>query len=183
MSPRYRDVLDYDIGLTNLVDRTSPGQDDLTKDEMRAGAEVLRAKLLHFRPGVVCFNGMGIYQAFIGSNKRVTPGLQPETLEEMLLYVVPSSSGRTAHASSKSSFSPYSCVRRLRLPGVGCSAAGSTASTAFRSPPAPSRHPLQKTRSSSSHTTWSPSPATPTQEDGFQPFAGMRPDGRLRRKR
>ena len=56
---------------------------------MRAGAEVLRAKLLQYRPGVVCFNGMGIYQAFIGSNRKITPGLQPETLEGMLFYVVP----------------------------------------------------------------------------------------------
>ena len=31
-------VLDYDIGLTNLVDRTTPGMDDLTWDEMRAAA-------------------------------------------------------------------------------------------------------------------------------------------------
>jgi mismatch-specific thymine-DNA glycosylase len=89
-------VLDYDIGLTNLVDRTSPGQDDLTKDEMRAGAEVLRAKLLLYRPRVVCFNGMGIYQAFIGSNRKLSLGLQPETLECIQFYVVPSSSGRTA---------------------------------------------------------------------------------------
>jgi mismatch-specific thymine-DNA glycosylase len=106
-------VLDYDIGLTNLVDRTSPGQDDLTKEEMRAGAEVLRAKLLHFRPSVVCFNGMGIYQAFIGSNKRVTPGLQAETLEEMLLYVVPSSSGRTAAYQSDAKLAFYKDLRDL----------------------------------------------------------------------
>ena len=50
-------VLEYDIGLTNLVDRTTPGMDDLTWDEMRAAAEVLRAKLLRYRPLVVCFNG------------------------------------------------------------------------------------------------------------------------------
>ena len=43
-----------------------------------------------------------------------------------------SSSGRTAHAPSSSSFNPYSCARRSRLAGVGCSAAGSTASTALR---------------------------------------------------
>jgi hypothetical protein len=38
---------------------------------------------------------MGIYAAFSG-RKRVTPGLQPEQLEDMRLFVVPSSSGRTA---------------------------------------------------------------------------------------
>ena len=106
-------VLDYDIGLTNLVDRTSPGQDDLTKDEMRAGAEVLRAKLLLYRPKVVCFNGMGIYQAFIGSNRKLRLGLQPETIEGMLFYVVPSSSGRTAAYQKDAKLAYYRELRDL----------------------------------------------------------------------
>jgi len=88
-------VLEYDIGLTNLCDRTSRSADELSRDELQAGAASLRAKLLLHRPRVVCFNGMGIYEAFSG-RKKVSPGLQPEQLEGMLLYVVPSSSGRTA---------------------------------------------------------------------------------------
>jgi TDG/mug DNA glycosylase family protein len=62
---------------------------------MAAGAESLKAKLQHYRPKIVCFNGMGIYTAFSGK-KTVTLGLQDETLDGMLLFVVPSSSGRTA---------------------------------------------------------------------------------------
>jgi TDG/mug DNA glycosylase family protein len=106
-------VLDYDIGLTNLVDRTSPGQDDLTKDELRAGAEVLKDKLRLYRPRVVCFNGMGIYQAFIGSNKRLAIGLQPEPWEGMLMYVVPSSSGRTAAYQRDAKLAYYKDLRDL----------------------------------------------------------------------
>ena len=37
-------VLEYDIGLTNLVDRTSREASDLTRAEMQAGAEALRAQ-------------------------------------------------------------------------------------------------------------------------------------------
>lgn len=88
-------VLEYDIGLTNLVDRTSRSASDLTRDELRAGAAGLREKLLLHRPRVVCFNGMGIYEAFSG-RKNIRPGLQEERLEGMLMFVVPSSSGRTA---------------------------------------------------------------------------------------
>ena len=88
-------VLEYGIGLTNLVHRTTRSASDLTRPEMLAGAESLRAKLLHFRPRAVCFNGMGIYEAFSG-HKKVQPGLQGERLEGSLLFVVPSSSGRTA---------------------------------------------------------------------------------------
>jgi TDG/mug DNA glycosylase family protein len=89
-------VLDYDIGLTNLVDRTSREASELTRSELAAGAESLRRKLLAVRPKIVCFNGMGIYLPFSG-RKKVTLGLQEERLDgDILLYVVPSSSGRTA---------------------------------------------------------------------------------------
>ena len=62
---------------------------------MAEGVAQLKTKLLHFRPKIVCFNGMGIYAAFSGK-KTVTLGLQEEKLRDMLLFVVPSSSGRTA---------------------------------------------------------------------------------------
>jgi len=88
-------VLEYGIGLTNLVDRTTREAGELSRSEMAEGAENLKAKLLRFRPKIVCFNGMGIYAAFAGK-KTVTLGLQEEQLEDMLLFVVPSSSGRTA---------------------------------------------------------------------------------------
>jgi mismatch-specific thymine-DNA glycosylase len=99
-------TLEFDIGLTNLCDRTSREANELTREEMAAGAQTLRAKLLDCNPAVVCFNGMGIYDAFLtswdevappnGKRHKVTPGLQPERLGEMRMFVVPSSSGRTA---------------------------------------------------------------------------------------
>jgi len=88
-------VLEYGIGLTNLVDRTSRQASDLTVAELQAGARSLRPKLLAIRPAVVCFNGKGIYEAF-ALRKNVAMGLQPETLEGIRLFVVPSSSARTA---------------------------------------------------------------------------------------
>ena len=88
-------ALEFDIGLTNLCDRTTHEANELTRDELAEGAQTLRAKLLEYDPGVVCFNGMGIYEAFAGM-KKVRPGLQDERLGESLLFVMPSSSGRTA---------------------------------------------------------------------------------------
>jgi TDG/mug DNA glycosylase family protein len=88
-------VLEFDIGLTNLCHRTTREAGELTKQELAEGAVNLRAKLLACRPAVACFNGMGIYEAFAG-HKRIKPGLQPEKLADTLLFVVPSSSGRTA---------------------------------------------------------------------------------------
>lgn len=88
-------VLEFGIGLTNLVDRTSREASELSRAEMAAGAAALKAKLLELRPRIVCFNGMGIYAAFSGK-KTVPLGLQEEQLEDIKLFVVPSSSGRTA---------------------------------------------------------------------------------------
>jgi len=88
-------ALEFDIGLTNLCDRTTRSADELTQDELAQGATQLREKLLLFKPRVVCFNGMGIYEAFAGK-KKVVPGLQLERVGQTLVFVVPSSSGRTA---------------------------------------------------------------------------------------
>jgi TDG/mug DNA glycosylase family protein len=93
---------DYGVGLTNLVDRPSRGVDDLSREEMRAGAGRLRAKLRRCRPRVVCFNGKLIYEVFAG--RRCDFGLQPERFEGTalrpskgaLVYVMPSTSARTA---------------------------------------------------------------------------------------
>jgi TDG/mug DNA glycosylase family protein len=88
-------VLEFGIGLTNLVDRTTRSASDLTREELRAGADALRAKLLRFGPKVACFNGMGILEAFSG-RKKASLGLQPDMVGDTRLFVVPSSSGRTA---------------------------------------------------------------------------------------
>lgn len=93
----YRDdarVLEWGIGLTNMVERASPSITDLSLAEMRAGAVVLREKLLRFAPRVVCFNGKRIYEIFAGH--AVSFGLQAETIGSASVFVMPSTSARTA---------------------------------------------------------------------------------------
>ena len=87
-------VLEFGVGLTNMVDRASPGISDLSLDELRAGAHRLRAKLLKYAPRVVCFNGKRIYDVFAGHAASL--GRQPETLGPSILYVMPSTSPRGA---------------------------------------------------------------------------------------
>jgi len=87
-------VLEWGIGLTNIVDRPSPSISDLSLDEMRAGAVVLRAKLLRCAPRIVCFNGKRIYEVFSGRPCQLGP--QPERIGEAQVYVMPSTSARAA---------------------------------------------------------------------------------------
>jgi TDG/mug DNA glycosylase family protein len=93
----YRDdarVLEWSIGLTNLVPRASASMADLTLEEMRRGAEQLRAKLRKYAPRVVCFNGKRIYEVFSGASCEFGP--QPERFGDSRVYVMPSTSPRGA---------------------------------------------------------------------------------------
>ena len=105
-------ALEFGIGLTNLCDRTTREANELTRAELIEGVTNLRAKLLEYKPGVVCFNGMGIYEAFSGV-KKTRPGLQEERLGESLLFVVPSSSGRTAAYPRDKKLEYYRELRQL----------------------------------------------------------------------
>ena len=118
-------VLEYDIGLTNLCDRTSREANELSRAELAEGAAALRRKLLEYAPRVVCFNGMGIYDSFVqvldapaGANKaarrrKTAPGLQPERLGDARMFVVPSSSGRTAAYPRAVKLDYYQQLREL----------------------------------------------------------------------
>ena len=87
-------LLEWSIGLTNMVDRASPSISDLSLDELRAGAAALREKLLRFAPRVVCFNGKRIWEIFSGHKSAL--GVQEERIGESRVFVMPSTSARTA---------------------------------------------------------------------------------------
>jgi mismatch-specific thymine-DNA glycosylase len=115
-------ALEFDIGLTNLCDRTTHEANELTREELATGTTALRAKLINCAPRVVCFNGMGIYDAFLaswtevgtsGKRRKIKPGLQGEKLGDTLLFVVPSSSGRTAAYPRQVKLDYYRELKRL----------------------------------------------------------------------
>ncbi|MBI5287655.1 MAG: mismatch-specific DNA-glycosylase [Chloroflexi bacterium] len=87
-------VLEWNIGLTNMVSRPSPSITDLTLTELRDGAATLRRKLERYRPRIVCFNGKRIYEVFSGH--ACDFGAQPEPIDGSMVYVMPSTSARTA---------------------------------------------------------------------------------------
>jgi TDG/mug DNA glycosylase family protein len=89
-----RRVLEWNIGLTNMVQRSTPSITDLTLEELRAGATGLQRKLLQYQPGVVCFNGKRIYEVYTG--KPCNFGLQPDRIGTAFVFVMPSTSARTA---------------------------------------------------------------------------------------
>jgi TDG/mug DNA glycosylase family protein len=55
-------LLDYGIGFTNIVQRTTRGSNDLSRAEIREGSLILKDKLKTYAPKIAVFNGKGIHK-------------------------------------------------------------------------------------------------------------------------
>ncbi len=86
-------LLDLSIGFTNLVSRPTRRADELTREEIQAGAEELREKLERFEPRAVAYTGIGVYRWFRATSK-VSWGVQEDSaVPGVTDVVVPSPSG------------------------------------------------------------------------------------------
>ena len=86
-------LLGVGIGFTNLCPRPTRRADELTREEIRAGAEALRGTLERYRPRAVAYTGIGVYKWFRATSK-VGWGVQPEpAVPGVTDAVVPSPSG------------------------------------------------------------------------------------------
>jgi double-stranded uracil-DNA glycosylase len=86
-------LLDWGMGLTNIVARPTKAADEITKEEYKEGKEILRNKIELLKPKVVCFVGKGVYQEYSGL-KNVPWGRQEKAVVPGTIdFVAPSSSG------------------------------------------------------------------------------------------
>jgi TDG/mug DNA glycosylase family protein len=84
------------IGITNIVNIATARADELTRDELRAGAQRLRELVRRMQPNVVAVLGLTAHRdAF--EQRRAVAGRQEERLEGAELWVVPNPSGLNAH--------------------------------------------------------------------------------------
>jgi TDG/mug DNA glycosylase family protein len=105
---------EFGFGITNLVARPSPGIDDLTPAEYRAGWRVLEGKIEAYRPGIVALVGVTLYRAIrplledTAGGRPVVPrskagpitlGFQPPAVHDARFFVLPNPSGRNANFS------------------------------------------------------------------------------------
>ncbi|KAF9460283.1 uracil-DNA glycosylase-like protein [Collybia nuda] len=104
----------FSLGLTNLVDRATAEQNELSLDERAASVPTLLTKVARYRPRMLCFIGLGIAKvvqtqlrpSVRGKGAKVEKfkeGLQgykmvhtssPNTQQETLFYALPCTSGR-----------------------------------------------------------------------------------------
>jgi len=90
------ELLKSGYGITNVVPRTTASADELSKGEIIAGGERLRAKVLRYQPRVLAVLGVGAYRTAF-NRPKATVGRQDETIGATVLWVLPNPSGLNAN--------------------------------------------------------------------------------------
>jgi TDG/mug DNA glycosylase family protein len=91
-----RELLEYGVGITNIVDRATAVADELTREELIEGGKLLEDKVRRYRPQKVAVLGVTAYRSGFQRPKAAL-GLQPEKLAGAELWVLPNPSGLNAH--------------------------------------------------------------------------------------
>jgi TDG/mug DNA glycosylase family protein len=90
------EMLQFGLGITNIVARTTASAGQLTKDELLRGAGILRRKLARFRPAVLAVVGLGAYRLAFSRPDAVV-GLQQDLVASTQVWLLPNTSGLNAH--------------------------------------------------------------------------------------
>ena len=88
-----RTIVQYQCGLTAVVERPTARADQLSVDEFIAAAAQFEQKIAHYAPRCVAFLGKAAYGALSGQ-RNVTWGLQSQTFGNASVWVLPNPSGR-----------------------------------------------------------------------------------------
>ncbi len=91
-----RCLLDYGLGITNLVQRATATAAELEPDELRAGRKRLERKVARYRPAALAVLGIGAYRMAFGQPKAAI-GRQPAPLGDTAVWVLPNPSGLNAN--------------------------------------------------------------------------------------
>lgn len=91
-----RELLTLGYGITNLVNRATPTADELTREELVAGAARLVAKVRRRRPQWVAVVGLGAYRVAFG-RPGAPVGPQKAPIDDARVWVLPNPSGLNAH--------------------------------------------------------------------------------------
>lgn len=95
-----RELLKSRYGITNVVMRTTPSADGLSRQELREGGQQLAAKVRKYRPRVLAVLGLGAYRSAFEKPKAVI-GRQEEMIGDTVIWVLPNPSGLNAHYQAK----------------------------------------------------------------------------------
>jgi double-stranded uracil-DNA glycosylase len=105
-------ILEFGIGMTDMVKRWSRTISDLGKADFQQGIPELKTKLLGFSPEVIAFNGKTAFEKFQGGKAKL--GAQRVRFGSSRIYVLPSTSGRNGSLTRREKLR-YFCRLKLWL--------------------------------------------------------------------
>lgn len=91
-----RELLAENLGVTNIVRRTTARADELSDEELRRGAQALRRKVRRHRPKWLALLGLGAYRVGFGDAKA-SVGPQEISIGATRVWLLPNPSGLNAH--------------------------------------------------------------------------------------
>lgn len=105
------ELLSFGLGITNLVARTTATAAELTKEELRRGGQILRRKVLRYRPRFLAVVGFGAYRIAF-DQRAAKAGRQPEPIGATVVWLLPNPSGLNAHHQAPALKAMFSALRR-----------------------------------------------------------------------
>ncbi|MDA8298304.1 MAG: G/U mismatch-specific DNA glycosylase [Actinomycetota bacterium] len=106
-----RDLLDFGIGITNLVARASAMAHELGRDELVAGGQALLAKLERYAPQRLAVLGIGAFKVAFG-RPRARLGRQAEPLGGVETFVLANPSGAQARYQLEDLAAAFAALRQ-----------------------------------------------------------------------
>lgn len=95
-----RSLLKLGLGITNLAPRATATADELTPEELRAGARILRRKVLRYQPRFLAVVGFTAYRIAF-DDRGASGGRQSAPIGSTVVWVLPNPSGLNAHHQPK----------------------------------------------------------------------------------
>ncbi len=119
-------LVEWGLGITNLIARPTPGINDLRPQEYVEGWTILDRKIRRYRPAVVALVGVTVYRAIlpllgapapVRRRAAATPpesvlGLRPEVVHGARLFVLPNPSGRNANFTHAEMLQAFRALKR-----------------------------------------------------------------------
>lgn len=109
-----RELLELGTGITNIVSRATAAADELTREELVAGAKRLERKVKRYAPHYLAIVGVGAYRTAF-ERPRANLGLQDEPIGATRIWVLPNPSGLNANYQMDALVELFGALRSVIL--------------------------------------------------------------------